>query len=44
MARLTLAISLAAGAWPQQRLLQNAPTESDKSLPAKMFLVAVRYW
>jgi alcohol dehydrogenase class IV len=36
--------ALAGGAWPQQRLLQNAPIESDKSLLAQMFQGAVRYW
>ncbi len=35
---------LADGAWPQQRLLQNAPIESDKSLLARLFQDAVRYW
>ena len=36
--------ALADGAWPQQRLLQNAPIESDKSSLAEMFQGAVRYW
>ena len=36
--------TLADGAWPQQRLLQNAPIESDKPLLARMFQGAVRYW
>lgn len=36
--------ALADGAWPQQRLLQNAPVESDKALLAQMFQVAVSYW
>ena len=36
--------TLADGAWPQQRLLQNGPIESDKSLLARMFQGAVRYW
>ena len=35
---------LAEGAWPQQRLLQNAPIEPDKSLLAQMFQDAFRYW
>jgi hydroxyacid-oxoacid transhydrogenase len=35
--------TLADGAWPQQRLRQNA-IESDKPLLAKMFEGAVRYW
>jgi len=36
--------ALADGAWPQQRLLQNAPVESDKTLLANMFEGAIRYW
>ena len=36
--------SLADGAWPQQRLLQNAPIQCDKSLLANMFQGAARYW
>ena len=36
--------TLADGAWPQQRLLQNAPIESDKSSLAQMFAGAARYW
>jgi alcohol dehydrogenase class IV len=36
--------TLADGAWPQQRLLQNAPIESDKSSLAQMFHSALRYW
>ncbi|MGK2880870.1 MAG: hydroxyacid-oxoacid transhydrogenase [Mycobacterium sp.] len=35
---------LAEGAWPQQRLLQNAPVESDKALLAIMFGGAINYW
>ena len=35
---------LADGAWPQQRLLQNAPIEIDKSSLAQMFSGAARYW
>jgi alcohol dehydrogenase class IV len=35
---------LTDGAWPQQRLLQNAPIETDKSVLATMFQGAVRYW
>ena len=35
---------LADGAWPQQRLLQNAPIESDKTMLADMFGGALRYW
>jgi hydroxyacid-oxoacid transhydrogenase len=36
--------ALADGAWPQQRLLQNAPVECDKPLLAAMFQGAARYW
>ena len=36
--------TLADGAWPQQRLLQNAPVESDKAMLADMFGGALRYW
>lgn len=36
--------ALADGPWPQLRLLQNAPVESDKALLAQMFQGAVRYW
>jgi alcohol dehydrogenase class IV len=36
--------TLADGAWPQQRLLQNAPIECDKPLLAELFQGAVRYW
>ena len=36
--------TLADGAWPQQRLLQNGPVESDRSLLTTMFEGAVRYW
>jgi len=36
--------TLADGAWPQQRLLQNAPIDSDKSLLANLFEGAIRYW
>ncbi|MFY9918630.1 MAG: hydroxyacid-oxoacid transhydrogenase [Mycobacterium sp.] len=36
--------ALADGTWPQQRLLQNAPVEVDKSLLAQMFEGAVSYW
>src|SRR5215218_4559081 len=35
---------LAEGAWPQQRLLQNAPIESDQAMLAEMFGGALRYW
>jgi hydroxyacid-oxoacid transhydrogenase len=36
--------ALADGAFPQQRLLQNAPIETDKALLAKLFGDAIRYW
>ena len=36
--------SLADGAWPQQRLLQNAPIDSDKPLLESMFREGIRYW
>jgi alcohol dehydrogenase class IV len=36
--------TLADGAWPQQRLLQNAPIESDRAALADMFGGALRYW
>jgi alcohol dehydrogenase class IV len=36
--------ALADGAWPQQRLLKNAPVESDKAMLADMFGGALRYW
>ena len=36
--------TLADGAWPQQRLLQNAPIETDKSLLANIFHGAMSYW
>jgi alcohol dehydrogenase class IV len=35
---------LADGAWPQQRLLQNAPLESDKALLESMFREGISYW
>ncbi|HEX3284113.1 MAG TPA: hydroxyacid-oxoacid transhydrogenase [Mycobacterium sp.] len=35
---------LADGAWPQQRLLQNAPIETDKPLLANIFADAMSYW
>jgi alcohol dehydrogenase class IV len=38
------ATALADGAWPQQRLLQNAPIECDESLLAELFRSAIRYW
>ena len=36
--------NLAEGAWPQQRLLQNAPIESGKEVLADLFEGAIRYW
>jgi hydroxyacid-oxoacid transhydrogenase len=36
--------TLTDGAWPQQRLLQNAPIEIEKSMLAQMFSGAARYW
>lgn len=35
---------LAEGAWPQQRLLGNAPVSTDRPTLAGMFRDAVRYW
>jgi alcohol dehydrogenase class IV len=36
--------TLADSAWPQQRLLQNAPIETDRAALADMFGGALRYW
>jgi hydroxyacid-oxoacid transhydrogenase len=36
--------ALAAGAWPQQRLLGNAPIEVDEAMLADTFRDAMRYW
>jgi alcohol dehydrogenase class IV len=36
--------TLADGAWPQQRLLKNAPLETDKSLLANIFADSMSYW
>jgi alcohol dehydrogenase class IV len=36
--------TLVDGAWPQQRLLQNAPIECDKPTLVELFEGAVRYW
>jgi hydroxyacid-oxoacid transhydrogenase len=36
--------TLADGTWPQQRLLQNAPVETDKASLGEMFRGAFRYW
>ncbi|BBX67576.1 hydroxyacid-oxoacid transhydrogenase [Mycolicibacterium psychrotolerans] len=38
------ATALAAGAWPQQRLLGNAPIDVDEALLANTFRHALRYW
>ncbi len=38
------ASSLAEGAWPQQRLLSNAPVEVDKALLTTAFEQALTYW
>lgn len=35
---------LAEGAWPQQRLLQNAPVDSDIASLTELFASAMRYW
>jgi hydroxyacid-oxoacid transhydrogenase len=35
---------LADGAWPQQRLLMNAPIDSDKPLLANLFEGVISYW
>ncbi len=36
--------TLAEGAWPQQRLLQNAPTETTESDLVELFRGALGYW
>lgn len=36
--------ALADGAWPQQRLLSNAPVTVDKAVLADTFEQALRYW
>lgn len=36
--------ALVAGAFPQQRLLANAPRPIDKPLLAELFTAALRYW
>ncbi|CAN3131591.1 hydroxyacid-oxoacid transhydrogenase [Mycobacterium sp. smrl_JER01] len=38
------AVTLAEGAWPQQRLLGNAPIEVDKAFLATTFRDALSYW
>ena len=35
---------LADGTWPQQRLLRNAPLDSNPAMLAEMFGGALRYW
>jgi hydroxyacid-oxoacid transhydrogenase len=37
-------VALTEGAYPQQRLLQNAPREMSKSVLAELFRQAMRYW
>jgi hydroxyacid-oxoacid transhydrogenase len=37
-------VALAEGAYPQQRLLQNAPREIGKPVLADLFRQAMRYW
>ena len=36
--------ALADGAWPQQRLLGNAPIDVDKALLDNIFAQSMRYW
>ncbi len=36
--------ALADGAWPQQRLLQNAPIETGRDTLQGLFRAALRYW
>ena len=36
--------ALAEGAWPQQRLLNNAPVDVDKAMLAETFQQAAQYW
>src|SRR5689334_18754495 len=36
--------TLAEGAWPQQRLLQNAPVAIDQEMLAHLYHQALRYW
>ncbi|AFM19873.1 alcohol dehydrogenase, class IV [Mycolicibacterium chubuense NBB4] len=38
------AAALADGAWPQQRLLGNAPLDVDRAMLADTFARALRYW
>jgi hydroxyacid-oxoacid transhydrogenase len=37
-------VALTEGAYPQQRLLQNAPREMSKPVLAELFRQAMRYW
>lgn len=37
-------VALAEGAYPQQRLLQNAPRDMSKPILADLFRQALRYW
>ena len=36
--------ALADGAWPQQRLLQNAPIETSPGALAELYRTALQYW
>ena len=36
--------ALTEGAYPQQRLLQNAPREMSKAVLTDLFRQAMRYW
>lgn len=38
------ALALTEGAWPQQRLLGNAPLEVDRALLTRAFEQALKYW
>jgi alcohol dehydrogenase class IV len=35
---------LTEGAWPQQRLLQNAPREMSRPVLTQLFRQAMHYW
>lgn len=37
-------VPLTEGAWPQQRLLQNAPREMTRQVLTQLFRQALRYW
>ena len=36
--------AMAAGAWPQQRLLQNAPIETSPDVLGELYRAALQYW